>query len=400
MKRASCPHSRGDSLAGPNLCEKVRRPRRGARTRVGGFCCRCVSESGPWLVAASRRRPCRRTRRTERARSGVRRLGEGPRRRSCAHATASATRRSCARARGEIFLRRDRPAWYAIQGRGVRPKGELYADSRRRGGRRQRVGVACGTGSAAAARAVGRRCARARPPRRRSGKAERCAFRGSPPAPVLWRVRMRRLIVAALLAALATGGGAAAANALPGGIASTVFGATGCPLCHGGGVAPDVLLSGPTSVAPGDTAEYTLTIFSNTAQNYGGFNVAVPLGTVSTGGPFALGTQTIPGALGLAEITHTAPKQGDFMNVIEFSFQWTAPPAYVSTTMRGWGNAVNLDSTTGGDAASLATLDVFSTTLDTPTARPTPTRTPGVPLCGNAAPLDPPLVTDHAALAC
>ena len=58
-----------------------------------------------------------------------------------------------------------------------------------------------------------------------------------------------------------------------------------------------------------------------------------------------LGTKTILGALGLGEVTHTAPKQGDFLNVIEFSFQWTPPASFTSTTMRAWGMAVNHDGT-------------------------------------------------------
>src|SRR5262245_54100873 len=120
-----------------------------------------------------------------------------------------------------------------------------------------------------------------------------------------------RVIISSLLLAL---GSATAGYGSSTGIASTVFGATGCPLCHGGGVAPVVLLSGPTSVMPGTTNEYTLTIFGNQMQNYGGLNVAAGLGTLATGGPFALGTKALTGALGLDEITHTAPKQGDVMS--------------------------------------------------------------------------------------
>ena len=74
------------------------------------------------------------------------------------------------------------------------------------------------------------------------------------------------------------------------GIPSTVFGSAGCPLCHAGGVTPTVLLSGPTTVDPGDTADYTLTIFGTPPQTYGGLNVAANGGTLSTGGPFAIGT--------------------------------------------------------------------------------------------------------------
>lgn len=195
------------------------------------------------------------------------------------------------------------------------------------------------------------------------------------------------------------------AHAFSTGIASTVFGPTGCPLCHAGGTAPTVVFSGPTAVAPDSTVEYTLTIFGDTTQNFGGFNVAAPLGALSTGGPFAAGTQAITGLLGLAEITHTMPKQGDFLSVVEFSFQWTAPPNFTSVTLRAWGNAVDDSHSPTGDAATLSTLEVFAagdepTTTDTPDGTPTPTPTRGAFVCGDAAPLAPALVTDSAAQAC
>jgi hypothetical protein len=206
-----------------------------------------------------------------------------------------------------------------------------------------------------------------------------------------------RVIIATLLLAL---GSATAGYASSTGIASTVFGATGCPLCHGGGLAPDVVLSGPTSVMPGTANDYTLTIFSNPAQNYGGLNVAAAIGTLATGGPFAMGTKTVTGALGLDEVTHTAPKQGDIMNIIEFSFRWTAPVTFSAVTLRGWGNAVNLSQSPLGDAAALATLDVVNALLDTATPSASPTPTPTAPPCGDSAPLHPPLLTDPAAAAC
>jgi len=210
---------------------------------------------------------------------------------------------------------------------------------------------------------------------------------------------------AAASIALLIGLHASAALAFSGGIDSTFFGLTGCPLCHFGGTAPTVVLSGPTTVAPGETVDYTLTIFGNSAQNYGGFNVAAPLGTLSVGGPFSAGTTNLVGAGGLDEITHFMPKQGDFLNTIEFSFSWTAPPAFNSVTLRGWGNAVNFNHSPSGDMASLSTLQVFSTTADTPTPTDTPTATPtpggSTPgICADAVPLHPALVIDPAAQGC
>ena len=203
--------------------------------------------------------------------------------------------------------------------------------------------------------------------------------------------RRERVVLCGLAVALVLGR-AAASSAYSGGIASTVFEGIGCPQCHSGGTTPSVVLSGPTVVPPGSTADYTLTIFdTNPAQNFGGFNVAASAGTLSTGGAFALDTRTIVGLLGLVEITHAAPEQGDFLNEIEFSFRWTAPDNFTAATLRGWGNAVNHNGLPSGDAASLATLDIAASVA-------TPTPTPFV--CGDAAPLDPPLVADHGAQAC
>jgi len=189
------------------------------------------------------------------------------------------------------------------------------------------------------------------------------------------------------------------AQAFLGGISSAVFTSTGCPLCHFGGTVPTVLLSGPDSVAPGETVDYTLTIFSNAAQNYGGLNVAASLGTLSVGGPFSDDTHEITGPLSTVEITHSAPKPGNIMNQIEFSFQWTAPPgSFSSATLRGWGNAVNNKGTTSGDAAALDTFVIIEAGSDTPIPTATPTPTPMV--CAAAAPLAPPVIADPDARAC
>jgi len=182
------------------------------------------------------------------------------------------------------------------------------------------------------------------------------------------------------------------------GIPSTVFTGTGCPLCHAGGTTPTVVLSGPTVVDPGDTAPYTLTIFGSLAQPWGGLNVRANDGAITTGGPFPIGTQLLSGLGGLAELTHTTPKLGDVSNVIEFSFLWTAPETFTGTvTLTGWGNAVNRDFASGGDAAAVATLEIESTA---PSPTPTATPTPGPDYCGDVAPLDPALVADIEAQSC
>jgi hypothetical protein len=184
---------------------------------------------------------------------------------------------------------------------------------------------------------------------------------------------------------------APAAHAYSSGISSATFGGGGCPSCHVGGAAPMVLLSGPAAVAPGDTVDYTLTIFGSGTQHFGGFNVAASAGTLSTGGGFAAQTKTILGLLSAVEITHSSPKQGDFLSVIEFSFRWTAPNAFSTATLRGWGNAVNNNGNTNGDAAALDTLTINM-------AQPPPTPTPMS--CANAASLQPAFVSDPGARRC
>lgn len=186
------------------------------------------------------------------------------------------------------------------------------------------------------------------------------------------------------------------------GIVSTVFDGIGCPLCHSSGTTPTVLLEGPTTLQPGETATYTFTIFSIPSQNFGGLNVSADEGTLATGGPFAAGTRTALGLLNLVEITHEAPKQGDFLSTIEFSFRWTAPAHGVTATLRAWGNAVNLDNSPLGDAAATTTLavSVDGPMASSPTPSATPTATPIPFTCADRAPPNPLPPTLPAAIAC
>ncbi len=174
-------------------------------------------------------------------------------------------------------------------------------------------------------------------------------------------------------------------RALEDGIDSTVFGATGCPLCHFGGTVPSVVLAGPDTVIPGNTYEYTLTITGNLLQTHGGLNVAASDGVLSLGGVLAANTQTVVGAGGRDEITHTAPKAGDAGNVIEFSFQWTAPVSFTSETLSAWGNAVNFMGSPAGDNAAFASLEIMPDGL--------------VP-CGDTTAPDPVLTTNDAEQRC
>jgi hypothetical protein len=183
---------------------------------------------------------------------------------------------------------------------------------------------------------------------------------------------------------------ATGAHAFSSGIATTSFPvpAQGCNFCHTGGIAPTVTLEcvdcggGPPAVDPLSVHELKLTVFEIGLQDHAGLNVSSVLGTLSTGGVFATNTQAIAGTGGRQEITHTAPKQ-EVGGVIEYSFLWTAPAAPATATLEAWGNAVNANGNTGGDAASFVTLSVMvggatPTPTETPdvAATPTPTATP------------------------
>ena len=192
-----------------------------------------------------------------------------------------------------------------------------------------------------------------------------------------------RWVAGALLLAWAS-----AAQAFSGGIATTSFPlpALACNFCHSGGAAPSVTLEcvdcggGPPVVDPLSVHEFKLTVFEIGLQDHAGLNISSVLGTLSTGGVFATNTQTITGTGGRAEITHTAPKQ-QVGGATEFSFLWTAPAAPTTATLEAWGNAVNNNGITGGDAASSTALNVTvdgptNTPTDTPAVAGTPTATP------------------------
>lgn len=191
-------------------------------------------------------------------------------------------------------------------------------------------------------------------------------------------------IVCAIVAAVTW---ASAAAGFSGGIATTSFPVPmqGCNFCHGGGSTPAATLEcvdcagGFPIVEPLSTHEFRLTVFEIGLQDNAGLNASAELGTLATGGTFAAGTTTITGTGGRAEITHTSPKPAAG-GMTRFSFLWTAPAGDVVATLGAWGNAVDGNSSTAGDAATRVTLDVtVGENVPTPTATPGgPTPTPTV----------------------
>lgn len=177
---------------------------------------------------------------------------------------------------------------------------------------------------------------------------------------------------------------ATAAHGFSTGITSNAFPsmATACNFCHGGGVAPTVTLEcldcdpGPT-VDPLSAHTFKLTVFEIGLQDNAGLNVSSLVGTLATGGAFAAGTQALVGTGGRQEITHTMPKPVA-AGMAEFSFLWTAPNSPGgSASLLAWGNAVNGNGSSGGDAATSASLNVsISGDPPTPTDTPPPPNTP------------------------
>ena len=138
-----------------------------------------------------------------------------------------------------------------------------------------------------------------------------------------------------------------------------------CIRCHSGGETPSVSIDGPTAVAPGETATYTLRIV-------GGQEVAGGLNVSATGGelappPGATDVQLMPWILNdgtpTEELTHTEPKGVDEDGVVTFSFTWTAPDEPGMAILYGAGNSVNLDGSPFGDAPGTSQFIVNAPSL-------------------------------------
>jgi hypothetical protein len=150
-----------------------------------------------------------------------------------------------------------------------------------------------------------------------------------------------------------------AANAYPTGISGRSQ--TGCNSCHGGGIAPTVTITGPTSVNSGATNTYTLTITGG-QQAGGGLDVSASTGT------FAI-IDTMTKLLG-SDVVHNTPKSADATGAVRWTFNWTAPTVTANTTatIYGAGLSADLDGSTSGDASSNATLPI---TVLAPVTKPT-----------------------------
>lgn len=134
-----------------------------------------------------------------------------------------------------------------------------------------------------------------------------------------------------------------------------------CTMCHNGGAAPTVEISGPTTLDAGATGQYTLIIRGGPGLS-GGFNVAVDNSAASlTAGT---GSKKVG-----SELTHSAPKPAA-SGEIRFDFSMMAPSSGVtSVKIFGAGNSVNGDNTVNGDMSATTTATV---TINAPATTPPP----------------------------
>ena len=138
-----------------------------------------------------------------------------------------------------------------------------------------------------------------------------------------------------------------------------------CASCHTGGIAPQVAIFGPQTIAAGATHAYTLSIEGGQAKA-GGFDVSASDGVLAA----------LPGASDVkrsdGEVTHTRPKNVDAEGELSFAFLSTAPAEAGTVQLYGAGTSVDLDGRILGDAADAF---ILALTVDgsLPTAAPTPT---------------------------
>ncbi|WP_455374899.1 c-type cytochrome [Kaarinaea lacus] len=142
-----------------------------------------------------------------------------------------------------------------------------------------------------------------------------------------------------------------------------INGGSTCTLCHSGGTAPTLQLSGPTSVEAGSSNTFTLTM-SGGQENLAGFNISAGQGSL-TASLSGIGVES-------GELKHTqAFNVGSAGGLWNFSF--TAPATTGQVTLYAAGVSANGDSQMTGDGVATTTFVVEVTpaqSLLPPTANP------------------------------
>lgn len=123
--------------------------------------------------------------------------------------------------------------------------------------------------------------------------------------------------------------------------------------CHGANPSsaiPTVELTGPSTLAAGETGNYSLTITGGPGVK-AGMNVAVS----DNGGTLAKSGTDLKVLAG--ELTHTAPKAFT-SGQVRFDFSLVAPASSRTVTLYASGNSVNNDANNTLDHSASTTLDV------------------------------------------
>ncbi len=121
--------------------------------------------------------------------------------------------------------------------------------------------------------------------------------------------------------------------------------AGGCNACHGGGTAPVVTITGVPAGA--NALDLAVTITTPNGDS-AGFNLRANNGTLSNPGP---GAKIMAGSA-----THNLAKVADASDNVTFTVHWSHTNPTGPVTFTAWGNSVNGDLNTSGDAASSTTL--------------------------------------------
>jgi MYXO-CTERM domain-containing protein len=154
-----------------------------------------------------------------------------------------------------------------------------------------------------------------------------------------------------------------------------------CNNCHSGGKPPKtVTLSGPASLAAGETQVYTLQIVADVVSSasmpadlpYSGFDVATSDGTI---GQVSQVNQT---RVLDNELSHT--DKFPRANIVQVMFSLKAPMTAGPVTLFASGLSANGDGTPGGDSSAQATLSLTVT----PPAAPPPDLAQTPPDLGDA----------------
>lgn len=148
---------------------------------------------------------------------------------------------------------------------------------------------------------------------------------------------------------------------------------TGCGSCHGSSQSPNTSVNllpiGTTSVSmsPGETRTFQIAV-GHASAPLSGVNISIKNSGGSNVGTFTAGTGL---RLVNGELTHSSPQPiGGSPRQTVYSFQWTAPTAAGTYTLRAAGNAVNGNgSDDAGDnwrVMNPITINVSGLTLNAP----------------------------------